>query len=270
MSRHWIGRIAVRAYPAEARAVRGEELVGTLLDAGDHSLAAFGRQVVSLIVGGLAARSREAFRQPLWQLALDVVRWATIMIVARRLIGEFAWLRWESFQWGSFTTVFLYYAGPALILTAFTAGRDRAAGVIGLVWITRDIVRAGEPGASVWIELWLLPIVGFALMTIAPQRKPGPARALWIIPGTIWAIFGYTELGQQSGIGYITPALASLVLVPIQPALVVGTAVAWSLMAAWYLAIPAAETTRLGIELLSCTPLALILATLSARIVRRV
>lgn len=269
MTRLSVGRLAVRAYPASVRADRGDELVGTLLDAGELSVATFSRELVSLVLSGLVARSRDAFGQPLWQLALDVVRWASIVIVARSLIGELAWLRWESFQWGSFTTVFLYYAGPALILAAFTAGRDRAAGIIGLVWIIRDILAHSQPPASLWIELWLLPIAGFALMTIVPRRQRVRERVLWLIPGLVWALFGYTELGQQSGIGYITPVLATLVFVPIQPALALGTAVAWSLMAAWYLAIPMGEATRLGIELLISTPLALVLAVATAHIVRR-
>jgi hypothetical protein len=83
------------------------------------------------------------------------------------------------------------------------------------------------------------------------------------------AIFWYTELGQQSGVGYLTPVLATLVVLPIQPAFALGTAVAWSLMAAWYLPIPVAQSTRLAIELLGCTSLALMLLVLSTRALRR-
>jgi hypothetical protein len=43
------------------------------------------------------------------------------------------------------------------------------------------------------------------VMAIRPRRKVGRERALWLIPAIVWAIFQYTELGQQSGVGYLTP-----------------------------------------------------------------
>ena len=269
MTRAWLGRTAARAYPDEDRAAHGDELVGTLLDAGEDSPAGFGRELASLVAAGLAARSRKALSRPLRQITLDVVRWACIVIVARELTGNIASLRWGGTFGGSLSTVWLLYAGPALILAVFTAGRDRAAGIIGLIWPYMDIRSHPRPPMSIWIEFWLPPLSGFMVMAIRPRRKAGRDRALWVIPAIVWAIFQYTELGQQSGVGYLTPVLATLIFLPIQPALALGTAVAWSLMAAWYLPIGVGDTTRLAIELLSCTPLALTVSALSARALRR-
>jgi hypothetical protein len=269
MTRAWLGRTAARTYPPEIRAAHGEELIGTLLDAGEHSVALFGRELASLVAGGLAARSRKALSQPLRQISRDLVRWACIVIVARELAGNLASLRWGGTFGGSLSTVWLLYAGPALILTVFTAGRDRTTGIIGLIWLYTSIRSHPQPPISIWIEFWVPPLAAFMLMAIRPRRKAGCERALWLIPAIVWAIFQYTELGQQSGIGYLTPVLATLIFVPIAPAFALATAVAWSLMAAWYLPIGVADTTRLAVELLSCTPLALIVVVLSGRALRR-
>jgi hypothetical protein len=80
-----------------------------------------------------------------------------------------------------------------------------------------DIHSHPRPPISIWIEFWLPPLAGFMLMAIRPRRNAGPERALWLIPAIVWAIFQYTELGQQSPVGYLTRVLATLVLLPIRP-----------------------------------------------------
>jgi hypothetical protein len=272
MTRTWLGRIAVRTYPVEVRAQRGEELVGTLLDAGEKSLATFVRQLASLGAGGLAARSRKTLRQPLRQISLDLVRWACITTVAGGLIGGLASLRWGGSFGGSPLTMWVQYVGPAVLLALFTLGHDRLTGIAGLIWLYAgsSYYVPPSPSTGFWLEFWLLPLAGFVLMATVPRRRHGLERALWLIPALVWAIFQYTELGAHSGVGYLTPVLATLVLLPLAPGLALGTALAWSAMAANYLPIGLSETTRLAIELLSCTPLALILLTLSRRAARRI
>jgi hypothetical protein len=110
------------------------------------------------------------------------------VIVAGELTGDIASLRWGGTFGGSLSTVWLLYAGPALILAVFTAGRDRATGIIGLIWLYADIRSHPRPPISIWIEFWLLPLAGFVLMAIRPRRKAGLERALWLIPALVWAI----------------------------------------------------------------------------------
>jgi hypothetical protein len=269
MTRTWVGRTAVRAYPAEVRAVRGDELIGTLLDAGEHSVAQFARHLVSLVTGGLAARARAALAQPLRPMGADVLRWACIMIVARGLTGELASLRWDGAPPWSLQTICLLWGGPALVLVLFTAGRDRMAALVGLMCLVADILSRSRPPVSLSVQLWLPEVAGFIVMVVAPRRKVGFERALWLIPAVVWALFWYTELGRLSGVGYVTPVLATLVVLPIAPAFALGTAAAWSLLSAWYLSIPYGPSIRLGFELLSCAPLAVVLLILSRRALRR-
>lgn len=57
--------------------------MGTLLDAGDNSWAAFVRQVASVIGAGLAARAREALNQQPAQVATCALAWAAVMVLVR-------------------------------------------------------------------------------------------------------------------------------------------------------------------------------------------
>lgn len=270
MTRKWIGQTAVRLYPADVRAAKGEELVGTLLDAGDHSRAAFIGQLMSLIVAGLVARSRDVHSQPLDQLAFDVIRWAAVITVGRVMSGVvMAQVRWGgSIGWAP-KTIWVAYLAPALILAMFISRRDRAAGVTGLAWCLVEALDSPQLPVRGWIELLVLPLVGFGLMTIAPRRHHDAGRTLVLIPVLAWAFFKWTELGLHSGVGYLLPVLAAAVFVTIKPALALGTALAWSFLAAWYLTIPGGNGALMSAELLSCAPIALILAGLSRRALAR-
>lgn len=83
MSKQAIGRAALRLYPCEVRASRGEEILGTLLDAGEESSLAFLRQLASLIVASLVARSRQALTEPPGKLAIQAICWAGVIAVIR-------------------------------------------------------------------------------------------------------------------------------------------------------------------------------------------
>ncbi|HEX3979241.1 MAG TPA: hypothetical protein VHW96_23425 [Solirubrobacteraceae bacterium] len=90
MTRESIARAAMRTYPAGIRSSTGNELVGTLLDAGEHSLIAFTRQLGSVSFGGLLPRSREASAQPLHRLLSDAIPWAAMMSLAGGLTMDVA------------------------------------------------------------------------------------------------------------------------------------------------------------------------------------
>jgi hypothetical protein len=54
--RERIGQVALRAYPPAVREARGQEMLGMLLDAGEHSSLAFVRESGSVVLGGLRER----------------------------------------------------------------------------------------------------------------------------------------------------------------------------------------------------------------------
>jgi hypothetical protein len=215
MTRAWVGRAAVRTYPAEVRAVRGDELLGTLLDAGDHSWPAFCRHLVSLVAGGLLARSRMVLGQPLGPLSADVLRWACIMVVARGLTGELGSLRWDGAPPWSLQTICLTWGGPALVLVLFTAGRDRTAAFVGLTWLVADLLTRSRPPVSLWINLWLPEVAGFIVMLVAPRRRAGLERALWLIPAVVWAACARAGAGDGGGLVVHVRVVPTLSLRPL-------------------------------------------------------
>lgn len=56
-TRERTGRFALGAYPLDARRARGEEMLGTLLDASDGSVGRFGREIGGLVRAGLGERA---------------------------------------------------------------------------------------------------------------------------------------------------------------------------------------------------------------------
>jgi hypothetical protein len=219
---------------------------------------------MSLIVAGLVARSRDVHSQSLGQLALDVIRWAAVITVGRAATqATVNRVRWGA-PIGSPMIIWLTYLAPALILAFFIFRRDRAAGITGLAWFVLAALDSPRLPLGIWIELLVLPLVGFSLMTIAPRRQPEAGRGLVLIPLVAWALIGLTELGLRSSGGDLLPVLAATVFVTIKPALALGTALAWASLAASYLmfgdrgALPATE-------LLSCVLITLALTAVFRR-----
>jgi hypothetical protein len=262
MTREWIGRAAVRLYPVEIRTTRGDELVGTLLDAGEHSLIGFIGQLTSVILGGLMARSREASAQPVDQLLSDAIRWAAIMSLAGGLTMDIV----TGVRWGDGSVPVAYDTIlPAVVLVMFLARVDRAAGITGLIYC---IDFAGHhPLAPVGLRIQeVVQVAGLGLMTVHPRRHDA-LRSLALLPLLASMFFWWTELGRLSGLGYLLPVFVALIFAGIKPALAVGTALSCAILAPYYLAIPG--TTLHSVGLLTAVPIALALVGLSRSLARR-
>jgi hypothetical protein len=275
MTREAIGRTVVRLYPTDIRESAGNELVGTLLDAGDASRSAYVRQLISLVRAGLAARARSELRQPLGRIAASTLCWVAVMSVMYESVeGIGITLGWGG-TWGGSTETLLYsYILPALILVLFTLRRNRITGILGLAWLAIFLDQVSMLPLSVFFETIPLQAAGFALLAIKP-REPLPAgRFLWLPPATVWLLYQVTLLGQLSGVGRTTPFLAALVLLPWAPSLALGTAITWALTAIYYLHIYQIVRTAPhflveALELLVGVPLALIIASVGRRAATR-
>jgi hypothetical protein len=271
MTRSSLGRAAVRLYPTEIREARGEELVGTLLDAGDASLTAFVAELCSLVSGALRARSNRAMAVPIPTLIFELLCWGAVVTVAREFVAVVAGQLRFDFSLGGSTQILAYDVLPALMLIAFTARRPRLAGLLGLLWVVAILyVRWSPLGWSVFprwsIEELLMPVIGSLLMIVAPSRAPSSVRWLWLVPAAVWALHELTAFGGHSGIGMVAPVAVTLLLLPLQPSVALGTALAWTLLLSWYL--PAGNATW-TVELAGCAPAALILAALCRRVSAR-
>ena len=276
MRREAIGRTVVRLYPKDIRESAGEELVGTLLDAGDASRGAYVVQLVSLMRSGLSARARSELRRPLGRIAATVLCWVAVMSAMSVLVGDIGIrLRWGyTFEASTESLLYLYII-PALILVLFTLRRNRTTGILGLAWLAISLHQHPMLPVSAFLETIPLQAAGFALLAIRP-RTPVPAgRFLWPVPAIVWLLYQLTLLGQLSGVGKTTPFLAALLLLPWAPALALGTAITWALTSIYYLnlyeSVPFLAPHLLveAIELLAGVPLALILAALARRAATR-
>ena len=267
--REAIGRAVVRLYPKETRESAGEELVGTLLDAGDASRGAYVRQLVSLARSGLLGRARSELTQPLGQIAASTLCWVAVMSAMRQLVGVIGTrLRFDGTS-GSSTEMLLYsYIFPALILVLFTLRRNRTTGILGLAWLAILLHQRSMLPLSDFLDTVPLQTAGFALLAVK-SGKPLPAgRLLWLAPAIVWLLYLVTLLGQQSGVGTTTPVLAALLLLPWAPSLALGTAITWGLTAIdffrLYAIVPSAPHLLVdAIELLAGVPLALLVAAVA-------
>lgn len=261
MSKRLIGGMAVRLYPSEVRDLRGTEILGTLLDAGDDSLAAFLRQLASLVVGGVVARSRRALTESPSKLVAGAICWAAIILVTRFPFGQgVRMLYWPSVFDFPLVTVRDMFVLPLLILASFTLGGRRLAGLLGLMWVALFVREYGYPGVfrPGTIGMAVIPVIGFAVLTWRPQATPKDwtARTLWVVPAAALALVTIAALrfspytGQSVVI--LIPVVAGLVLLPVAPAFAIGTALAWS--AQWVWIFGGGESTW-TIMLLACTPI---------------
>jgi hypothetical protein len=214
--------------------MRGQETVGTLLDAGDESLAAFAMQLLSVLIGALAARSRQALSERPARIAAESACWAAVLVVARIPFGIGIGLFRAS---GSIPpiTVLDTYVMPFVVLALFTLRGRRVAGYVGFLWLVFFVREHPLLFTWVWLppatEMVALPAIGFAVMVLWPQAAPTTLRALWVVPAIAFGVLSLT-LAPRWVPGFpilaLIPVLASLVLLPIAPALTIGTAIAWA------------------------------------------
>jgi hypothetical protein len=264
MSRDAIGRIVVRIYPEDIRQSAGQELVGTLLDAGDASRRAYAGQLISLARSGVAARARSELKQPLGQIAASTLCWVAVTSAMWELVSVVGiGLRWGGGP-GSGTETDLYcYVIPALILVLFTLGRSRITGILGVAWLAIFLHQHAMLPLSGFFALVPLQAAGFALLMIKPRKALPAGRFLWLVPAIVFLLYQVTLLGQLSGVGRTTPFLVAVLLLPWAPSLALGTAIAWGLIAIFYLSMYQTLPTDPhllveAIELLAGVPLALI------------
>ncbi len=205
MNRTSLGWVAVRLYPEAVRAERGGELVGTVLDAGEASRAAFVGQLASVAGAGLAARARQALTQPVGQIASDTLAWAAVMTVVTAVVWSLGMKAHASgdvrFANGTFVTFVL----PVLVVVAFTLKRTRISGIVGVALCVFHLLQ--HPG---WVPVVQfaklgLPLAGFALLVFAPGRVSPSGRWAWAVPAAVFAYFSLSQAPDLSSLAYIRP-----------------------------------------------------------------
>lgn len=269
MSRVLIGRLIVRCYPTEIRQDRGDEFVGTLLDVGDASPWEFASHAASMARAGLVARAKAELARPVWQLASGALAWAAVLMAVTQLLeglGTAAFWGGPIFSMGNDPqTVIDMYAIPLMIMGLITAGRTRAVGVLGLV---RLVMRLHQSPLIALVDfmIWYpVQILGFGLLAVRPRIVRPAGRYLWTVPAAWYAFYWLTLLGQHSGVGHMTPVIASAILLPLAPSLALGLGIDWLLQGFAELSYAGGYYTGLTAEFLACLPVVLILTAVYRR-----
>lgn len=244
-----IGSLALRTYPPSIRAARGEEMLGTLLDAGDDSTGAFIRGCASLVIGGLRERARENVRIGAGRLIADAFCLAAVLCSLTKVLS------WHPVPPGygeaSSLSALVLLAG---VLVFALVGRDRLGGMCGVAAAAITLINASTVEHAVpsqyFVDSWLVPLVCFAVMAFKPRiRSHNPRKLLWLIPGTVvFAAFLIPHIAGPGVTGddllFRIPQLVAGVLVlfglpligifmlPIDPRLAIASAVFWAIISA--------------------------------------
>ena len=229
MIRERVGRAALRAYPPESRAARGEEMLGTLLDAGEHSAAAFGREGGSVLLAGLRERAALTASVGSRRLIADACPQAIAILILWMLRnGLLAQIETSTLNVRSVVALIVL----GVVLVCAVVGYERIAGVGGFV-LSVGVVLFADPHAPLrtrWVTLaiTLVPIVCFAVMALAPRvRRRDPRRLLWLAPAA--ALAAIVPNSYSGGLAFLAViSLAALVRLPTDPRLALACGLAWA------------------------------------------
>jgi hypothetical protein len=221
--RHW--RRLLRAYPAGYRRERGDELIGTLMEATGGRVTA--REAFHLITGGLAARVRAAARRAPWWadglhagvLAVAAATFAHKVHVLPHLVRP------------------VWAALAVLLLLAIIRGRVRLALPLAVAAALQahgmgDFGPPSEHTAPFWAVA-----AGLAVLCVRPGRLPARSWLWAAVPAGCWAL-QYADLGYREWAAW--PLFWSALEAALLTAAVLATVAVrdgrWALAAAVYLA----------------------------------
>lgn len=227
MIRERVGLGVLHAYPREVRALRGEEMLGTLLDASEHSAAAFARECSLLWLAGMRERSA-----------------ITARVGSRRLLADAGcqaasiWLLWGlvnvvsvevAFPWAGARDALLLVVLVSVLACAL-AGCDRIVGICGLGFIVGGELLTNQQAATrpYMLASLIIPFACSAVMAFAPRhRSLDPRRLLWLVPAVALAAI----LPRAAAPGTVLLAAVSLISVlrlPADPRPAIACGIVWT------------------------------------------
>jgi hypothetical protein len=273
MMRDRLAQAGLRCYPPATRTARGAEMLDTLLEASGDRHGVLVWNVMSLVAAGLGERARASARVSAVRTIAEAAKLASILYACLWLTAVLVGLierRGSHHE----NAVSLYVVGLLIILFAWSQGRQRLAGVIGLactVAVALVFTRRPDLALPVSMVQPIVPAFGYLVMVIAPTRERpstvavGAVAALVVVsvvvPGTNASAFGQL-------IVLAAASIAGLALFPVQPRLAIAAAIIWT--AIGFELIAFASTQPAPWKLLVATAPAVLAATAArARVIRR-
>jgi hypothetical protein len=274
MTRERMARIALCAYPADARAADGEEMLATVLDAGASSRRRFAREIVDLVRLGLRATAMQTASAGPRRLVADGLCLAGVWLMTVDLTIVLAWryrgLEGPLVAWGPIALL-------AVALALALVGLDRLGGAAALLWTAMrlpDLMREHPGAAGLAVEA--LPVVCFAIMILAPRRRDRDlSRLAWlIVPAVLVVTFG--PRGDERDpllLAAVVLATASAIafavaLLPTDPRMAIAGAVGLSQLAVGVVGLHH-DVSLLAWASLAAAPVAVAVATARTHGLRR-
>jgi hypothetical protein len=263
MTRESIAAAALWMFPASVREQSGEEILGSVLDAGAVSKTRFVREIAGLLGAGLRARARRTAQTPVRRLVADGLCLAAAWMLTLFLAGAIG-DRIRGISPGdpsplSWLALSIAVAALAIIFV----GYDRAGGVLALAFSAVTVLGSGAHDlGDRWRAAFVVPVICFSALVLIPRpRTPNLRRLSWLMLVGLIAIA--SSWFNDSTAAIVIVALFTLVpialaVLPVDPRPALAAAVCAS-----FFGIAMAQTRGgpgpLGCGFLAATPLALAL-----------
>ena len=245
MIRSRLVRAALRCYPPATRTARGAEMLDTLLEASGDRHRMFMWNVVSLVVAGLGERARASTGLSAGRTIVEATKLASVLYACLWLTaGSVAVIGQRG--WHHEGAVWLYVVGLLTVLLAWSQGRQRLAGVVGLactVVVALVVARRPDLLLAVSVVQPIVPAVGFLLMAVVPTReRPNTVvlAALTLLVG-VSAIAGASVGGFGQLIVLATTSIGGLAVFAVQPRLAIAVAIIWTAIGIELIAFASAQ-----------------------------
>jgi hypothetical protein len=270
MIRGGLAQAALRCYPPAMRTARGAEMLDTLLEASGDRHGVFVWNVVSLVTAGLGERARASARASTGRTIAEAAKLASVLYACLWLTAGLVVLI-ERRGWHHESRVSFHVVGLLIVLLAWSRGRQRLAGVIGLA-CTVLLVVAYPPDVLLPVSLVqpILPACGFLIMAIAPARERPSTVALAALAALV--VVSVIVDANTGGFGQFivlgSASIAGLAVVVVQPRLAIAVALIWTAIGIELIAF--GGTPPAPSKLLVATAPAVLAATAArARVIRR-
>lgn len=227
MIRERIGRAMLRAYPDEVRAARGEEILGTVLEAGEPSAHAFVREGASIVLAGLRERatfvarvgSRRLIADAFCQAAALWLMWGAVNVVSSELQRP----------WAASPDVLALIVLLAL-LVGVLVGYDRIVGVIGLAFIA-GVELFTDPQAAtrpLTLAILFVPLLCCLVMAFAPRKRSSDPRRLVLLVPAIALVALLPEAVDRGTALLVLVSLVGVLRLPVDPRLAIACGIVWT------------------------------------------
>jgi hypothetical protein len=273
MMRGGLARAALRCYPPATRTARGAEMLDTLLEASGDRHGVFAWNVVSLVAAGLGERARASARLSAGRTIAEAAKLASILYACLWLTAGWVVLI-ERRGWHHAPGVSVYMVGLLIVLLAWSLGRQRLAGVIGLACtVAAALVVTRRPDLLLPVSIVqpILPGFGYLIMTIAPTRERPSVVAVGALAALVVlsvVVPGANASGFSELIVLATASIAGLAVFAVAPRLAIAAAIIWTAIGIELIAF--ASTQAAPWKLLVATAPAVLAATAArARVIRR-